>query len=118
MLTPRRLNEYESASANQREKKVEIIKRHLVDSVPVSELCDEYKIQPTQFYSWQKQLFESDEKAFERKSNPSGFRCFGEEADTDTLALSKIYDFRKRSANPLCNRRVSNPYFGNAMKTR
>ena len=47
------------------QQKVEIIKRHLVDQVPVSQLCEEYQIQPTQFYQWQKQLFENGEKAFE-----------------------------------------------------
>lgn len=50
------------------QQKVEIVKRHLVDRIAVSELCEEYKIQPTQFYAWQKQLFENGEKAFERKS--------------------------------------------------
>ena len=50
------------------QQKVEIVKRHLVDGVPVSTLCEEYKIQPTQFYTWQKQLFENGEKAFERKN--------------------------------------------------
>jgi hypothetical protein len=28
---------------------------HLVDKAPVSDLCDEYQILPTQFYQWQKQ---------------------------------------------------------------
>lgn len=58
------------------QQKVEIVKRHLVDGVPVSTLCEEYKIQPTQFYTWQKQLFENGEKAFEK-----AFCGFGEEAD-------------------------------------
>jgi len=44
------------------QQKVEIVKRHLVDGVAVSTLCEEYKIQPTQFYTWQKQLFENGEK--------------------------------------------------------
>ena len=51
-------------------QKVEIVKRHLVDGVAVSVLCEEYKIQPTQFYLWPKQLFENGEKAFERKTKP------------------------------------------------
>jgi transposase-like protein len=29
-----------------------------VDKVPVSDLCDEYKLQPSVFYTWQRQLFE------------------------------------------------------------
>ncbi len=49
-------------------QKVAIVKRHLVDKVPVSDLCDEYHIQPTQFYLWQKQLFEHGAAAFERKN--------------------------------------------------
>ena len=48
-------------------QKVAIVKAHLVDSVPVSELCDKHQILPTQFYQWQKQLFENGSAAFERK---------------------------------------------------
>ena len=40
------------------EQKVQIVKQHLVDAVPVSYLCDQHEILPTQFYQWQKQLFE------------------------------------------------------------
>lgn len=52
------------------QQETEIVKRHLIDGVSVSELCEEYQIQPTQFYLWQKQLFENGASAFERKSNP------------------------------------------------
>ena len=52
-------------------QKLAIVKRHLVDKVPVSDLCDEYQIQPTQFYQWQKQLFEQGASAFERKKGKS-----------------------------------------------
>lgn len=31
-------------------QKAAIVKRHLVDGVAVSDLCDELQIQPTQFY--------------------------------------------------------------------
>lgn len=54
------------------EQKVAIVKRHLVDGVPVSDLCDEHQILATQFYQWQKQLFEGGAAAFERKSKPAG----------------------------------------------
>jgi transposase-like protein len=46
---------------------VAIVRRHLVDGVPVSDLCDEYGLQPTQYYNWQKQLFENGDLAFQRK---------------------------------------------------
>ena len=48
------------------EEKAAIVRRHLVDKVPVSDLCDELGLQPTQIYTWQKQLFENAALAFER----------------------------------------------------
>jgi transposase len=55
------------------EQKTAIVKRHLVDHVPVSDLCDAEQILPNQFYQWQKQLFEGGAAAFERKSaKPAG----------------------------------------------
>ena len=53
------------------QQKVAIVKRHLVDKVAVSDLCDEHGIHPTQFYQWQKQLFEQDASAFERNKGKS-----------------------------------------------
>ncbi len=40
------------------EVKATILRRHLADKVPVSDLCDEYLIQPTLFYLWQRQALE------------------------------------------------------------
>ena len=48
------------------EKKVRILRRHLIDKVPVSDLCDEKGIHPTLFYKWQKEFFENGAAAFER----------------------------------------------------
>ena len=47
------------------EQKVAILRRHLVDKVPVSDLCDEYKLQPSVLYQWQRHLFENMAGAFE-----------------------------------------------------
>ena len=49
-------------------EKVAILRRHLIDHVPVSDLCDEYQLSPTLFYAWQKQFFENGAAAFERKN--------------------------------------------------
>ena len=51
-------------------EKVAILKRHLVDKVPVSNLCDELDIYPNQFYGWLKEFFENGHAAFDngRKS--------------------------------------------------
>ena len=43
-------------------------RRHLIDRVPVSDLCDEYQLSPTLFYAWQKLFFENGAAAFERKN--------------------------------------------------
>jgi transposase len=56
------------------EQKVAIVRRHLVENVPVSDLCDEHQIQPTQFYNWQRQLFENAAPIFERKKNKANQR--------------------------------------------
>ena len=49
------------------EEKIYILKRHLVDKVPVSDLCDKHNLSPTVFYRWQKQLFENGATALESK---------------------------------------------------
>jgi transposase len=50
-------------------EKVAILRRHLIDRVPVSDLCDEYQLQPTLFYTWQKLFFENGAVALERKNS-------------------------------------------------
>jgi len=51
------------------EQKVQILRRHLVDRVAVSDLCDEYRLHPTVFYRWQKDLFENGAAAFTRENS-------------------------------------------------
>ena len=55
------------------QEKVTILKRHLIDKVPVSDLCDELHIYPNQFYDWLKKFFENGHLAFAngRKSKPA-----------------------------------------------
>lgn len=45
-------------------EKVGIVKRHLLEGVPVLNLCNEFDINPTRFYQWQRQLFENAHFAF------------------------------------------------------
>jgi transposase len=52
------------------EEKVAILRRHLLDKVPVSDLCEEYGLQPTVFYRWQKEFFENGASAFQAKERP------------------------------------------------
>jgi len=47
------------------QEKVAALKRHLLENVPVSTICDELGIAPTLFYRWQKELFENCHVVFE-----------------------------------------------------
>jgi transposase-like protein len=48
------------------EQKVSILRRHFIEQIPVSDICEEIGLQPTVFYRWQKQFFENGAAAFER----------------------------------------------------
>lgn len=52
------------------QEKVAILKRHLVEKVPVSDLCDEHGLHPTVFYRWQKEFFEKGSSAFNGVQDP------------------------------------------------
>ena len=71
------------------EKKAEIVRRHLVDRVPVSDLCDEYKIAPSMLYNWQKQALDAMSPALEHgaRRNGSGESARVREAEERIAAL-------------------------------
>jgi transposase len=48
------------------QEKVAILRRHLLERVPVSDLCDEHHLAPSLFYRWQKEFFENGAAAFEQ----------------------------------------------------
>jgi transposase len=50
-------------------EKVAILRRHLVEHISISEVCEQAGIQPTQFYEWQKRFFENGAAAF---ASPKG----------------------------------------------
>jgi len=54
------------------EKKAQVVRRHLADKVAVSDLADEFGVQPSQIHTWVKQVLDQAEKAFERLGNPRG----------------------------------------------
>jgi len=43
------------------------LRRHFLEKVPISELCEETGIHPTVFYRWQKEFFENGAAAFQTK---------------------------------------------------
>jgi transposase len=52
------------------QEKAAIVKRHLLEGAPVSNLCDEFQINPTLFYQWQRLLFENAHIAFVHGRKP------------------------------------------------
>jgi transposase-like protein len=62
------------------EEKLAILRRHLLDKVPISRLCEELGLQPTVFYRWQKEFFENGAAAFLAKQQS---RHAGGEGETD-----------------------------------
>lgn len=51
------------------EEKVKILRLHLLEGKPVSDLCEQYKINPSLFYQWQRTFFENGARSFEGSSN-------------------------------------------------
>lgn len=51
------------------QQKVQAIKKHLIDRVAISDICDELEITTTLFYRWQTDFFENGEKAFVKESD-------------------------------------------------
>ena len=51
------------------EQKAAILRRHLVEKTTVSDLCEKYELQPSQFYLWQKQAMDSLAVALEPNPN-------------------------------------------------
>jgi len=53
------------------EEKVAILREHLLEKVPISDLCEKHGLHPTMFYRWQKDFFENGAAAFQQKNRPN-----------------------------------------------
>jgi transposase-like protein len=51
------------------EEKVKILRLHLLENQPVSDVCDKFGLNPNVFYRWQKQFFENGVAAFNQAEN-------------------------------------------------
>jgi transposase len=49
-------------------QKLAILREHLIEKCPISDVCQKHQIQPTMFYLWQKKLFEDGAVVFESKA--------------------------------------------------
>jgi transposase len=52
-------------------EKVAILRRHLVERVPISDVCVQHGISVSMFYNWQNQFFQNGAAAFERDRRAS-----------------------------------------------
>ena len=57
------------------QEKVSVLKRHLLEKTPISDLCDQVGIKPTVFYRWQKELFENGHTTFANGRRPKGIEA-------------------------------------------
>jgi transposase-like protein len=67
-------------------EKVAVLKRHLLEKVPISDLCDELDLFPNQLYAWLKDLFENGHRAFD---NPRNAKALDSAKD---LTIQKLQD--------------------------
>ena len=70
------------------EEKIAILRKHLLEDMPVSDICDQHGLQPTVFYRWQKQLFEQGAMVF-RRPNDTEVKKLGRQVEHLEEKLSK-----------------------------
>lgn len=74
------------------EEKVRLLRLHLIEKEPISDICDRHGINPNSFYNWQKAFFENGAAAFAPNGNSR--------KDNKTKKLeSKISKLEARIAN-------------------
>ena len=62
-----------------------ILREHLIERVPISEVCDKHGLQPAMFYQWQKKLFEDGAAVFEQRRAKSSRQQAAEQRKIDAL---------------------------------
>ena len=51
--------------------KVAILRLHLLEKKPISDLCDQYGMHPSLFFRWQKEFFENGATVFQPRTRPN-----------------------------------------------
>lgn len=49
------------------EEKVKLLRRHLIEKIPISKICEEASLAPSLFQRWQEQLFQNGALALEAR---------------------------------------------------
>ncbi|MCX5643638.1 MAG: IS3 family transposase [Phycisphaerae bacterium] len=71
-------------------EKVEILRLHLLEHKPISEVCEQYQLNPTVFYRWQKDLFDHGAAAFDRAESGSADRATQKLQKENTQLKTKL----------------------------
>ena len=66
------------------EQKVALLRLHLLEKRPISDICQEHDLSVTLFYLWQKQFFENGTAAFD---NPGKRRKAGQDIKDRKIAV-------------------------------
>ena len=66
-------------------QKLAILREHLIEQLPVSEVCEKHGIQPTVFYQWQKKLFEEGAAVFDQPRGKSSHQQSAEARRIEAL---------------------------------
>lgn len=74
------------------EEKVKILRLHLLEGKPVSDLCEQHKINPSQFYQWQRMFFENGSRAFEGSGNPRSHTKLERELEATQSRLQRKHE--------------------------
>ena len=70
-------------------EKMAALRKHLVEEVAVSDICDEMGIQPKLFYDWQQMLFSRGEQVFNREPEEGKTRYAREVTKLETRLRKK-----------------------------
>jgi transposase-like protein len=70
-------------------EKMVALRKHFVEDVAVSDICDELGIQPSLFYDWQRVLFSSEQQVFNRKAEDGMTRHVREVTKLETRLRQK-----------------------------
>jgi transposase len=49
------------------DEKIKLLRRHLIENVPISRICEDASLAPSLFHRWQEQLFQNAALALEGK---------------------------------------------------
>lgn len=71
------------------EQKTALLQRHIVDKVPVSEICNEERLQPSVFYGWLKTLLANGHLALASHRGSSSEKKLQKKVDALEAKLKK-----------------------------